>query len=149
MQQDPYVKFLNSLSKKELIDILISEKQEKVPITIFLNELAPLESIVRYLKDGRGMSIQKISEKLKRSNKTIWATYNNAKKNAKNKRFFSGESQYNIPISFFAKKTSILETAAYYLKENHSLTLHQVAALLQRDDRTIWTLYHRALKKNG
>ncbi len=145
MQQDPYVKFLNSLSKRELIDILISEKQEKIPITIFLNGLAPLESVVKHLKENRGMTIQKISEKLKRSNKTIWTTYNNVK----GKRLEYKDTQYNIPLSFFAKDTSILETAVYYLKKNHDLTLHQIAILLQRDDRTIWTIYHRALKKNG
>jgi len=144
MQKDAYSRFLNSLTKEELIDIIISEKQEKIPITIFLNELAPLESVVKYLKENRGMTIKKISEKLNRSDKTIWTTYNNAK----NKKLDIRDTEYLIPISFFAKKTSILETVVYYLKKNHDLTLHQIALLLQRDDRTIWTIYHRAMKKN-
>ena len=143
MQKDAYSRFLNSLTKEELIDIIISEKQEKIPITIFLNELAPLESVVKYLKENRGMTIKKISEKLNRSDKTIWTTYNNAK----NKKLDIRDTEYLIPISFFAKKTSILETVVYYLKKNHDLTLHQIALLLQRDDRTIWTIYHRAMKK--
>lgn len=145
MRKDPYVKFLNSLTKEELIEIIVSEKQEKIPLTIFLNNLAPLESIVKYLKENKGMTIQKISEKLDRSNKTIWTTYNNVKK----QKLAVKETQYNIPISFFAKKTSILETTVYYLKKNHDLTLHQIAQSLNRNDRTIWTIYHRALKKNG
>ena len=142
MQKDAYSRFLNSLTKEELIDIIISEKQEKIPITIFLNELAPLESVVKYLKENRGMTIKKISEKLNRSDKTIWTTYNNAK----NKKLDIRDTEYLIPISFFAKKTSILETVVYYLKKNHDLTLHQIALLLQRDDRTIWTIYHTAMK---
>lgn len=145
MQKDAYSRFLNSLTKEELIDIIISEREEKIPVTIFLNELAPLESIVKYLKENKGMTIKKISEKLNRSDKTIWTTYNNAK----SRKLTFSDTEYLIPTSFFSKKTSILETAVYYLKKNHDLTLHQIAVILKRDDRTIWTLYHRALKKNG
>jgi len=145
MQEGTYTKFLNSLTKEELIEIIIFEREEKIPVTIFLGELAPLESIVKYLKENKGLTIKKISEKLNRSNKTIWTTYSHAK----NKKLTVTDTEYLIPTSFFSKKTSILETTVYYLKKNHDMTLHQIAITLKRDDRTIWTIYHRALIKNG
>jgi hypothetical protein len=144
VQKGAYAKFLNSLTKEELIDMIISEREDKIPVTIFTKDLAPLESIVKYLKDNKGMTIKKISEKLDRSSKTIWTTYNNVR----GKKLVFADTEYLIPISFFSKKTSILETTVYYLKKNHDMTLHQIAVILHRDDRTIWTVYHRAQVKN-
>jgi len=36
-----------------------------------------------------------------------------------------------------------------YLKEHEALSFHQIAALTNRDDRTIWTVYSRAKKKRA
>ena len=54
----------------------------------------------------------------------------------------------NIPTSIFLDRTiSVLEAITKYLKEEKNLTYHQIAILLNRDDRTIWTCYNRAKKK--
>jgi hypothetical protein len=56
----------------------------------------------------------------------------------------------NIPTSIFLDRTiSVLEAITKYLKEEKNLTYHQIAVLLNRDDRTIWTCYNRAKKKNA
>jgi len=47
-----------------------------------------------------------------------------------------------------AREKSVLESIVDYLKENKNLTLHQIAVLLNRDDRTIWTVQNRAKIKN-
>ncbi len=52
-----------------------------------------------------------------------------------------------IPFSIFSEKLSALETICKFLKENMLLTLHQIARLLNRDDRTIWTTYRHACQK--
>jgi len=56
----------------------------------------------------------------------------------------------NIP-SFILKdrRFSALEAIVIYLKENQEMTYAQIARLLNRDDRTIWTTYQRAKKKRG
>jgi hypothetical protein len=55
----------------------------------------------------------------------------------------------NIPTSIFLDRTiSVLEAITKYLKEERNLTYHQIAVLLNRDDRTVWTCYNRAKKKN-
>lgn len=53
-----------------------------------------------------------------------------------------------IPTSVFRDRTlKVLESLVEYLKESEGLTYHQIAKLLNRDDRTIWTVYQRAKKK--
>ena len=53
-----------------------------------------------------------------------------------------------IPFSILNnKKLSTLEIVVKYLKENKSLTYHQIALILKRNDRTIWTTYNKASKK--
>ena len=53
-----------------------------------------------------------------------------------------------IPISVFeAKNLSALEIVCKYLKEELGLGYSKIAALLNRDARTIWTTYQNALSK--
>ncbi len=53
-----------------------------------------------------------------------------------------------IPVSVFDNgELSALETIVKYLKEELDLGYHKIALLLNRNDRTIWTTYNKALKK--
>ena len=53
-----------------------------------------------------------------------------------------------LPGSIFSNdKLSALETIVKFLKEDKDKTLHEIAELLNRDDRSIWTTYHNAQKK--
>ncbi len=53
-----------------------------------------------------------------------------------------------VPLSLLRDRSvSILESIVKYLKEKKKLTYHEIAVLLNRDDRTIWTVYNRARKK--
>lgn len=45
------------------------------------------------------------------------------------------------------RKLGILEATTKYLKEEHKLSYHDIAVLLKRDDRVIWTTYNKAKKK--
>ena len=54
-----------------------------------------------------------------------------------------------IPIEVIQdRELSALEAIVVYLKEQHHLTYSQIAVMLKRDDRTIWTTYKRAAVKN-
>jgi len=54
----------------------------------------------------------------------------------------------NVPLSVFSnRKLGILEAVVKYLKEN-GLTYHEIAVMLDRDDRTIWATYNKAIKKD-
>ena len=51
-----------------------------------------------------------------------------------------------VPISIF-KNASPLEALVKYLKDNLGLSLHEIASLLNRDERNIWLTYNNAVKK--
>ena len=53
-----------------------------------------------------------------------------------------------IPSSIFKNRgLSVLEAITVYLKDKKGMKYAQIARLLNRNDRTIWTSYQRAKKK--
>ncbi len=55
----------------------------------------------------------------------------------------------DIPLTAFNNdRLSSLEIIVKYLKENISKNYHEIALLLNRDDRTIWSTYNNSIKKN-
>ncbi|MFC1691046.1 hypothetical protein ACFL0W_02585 [Nanoarchaeota archaeon] len=53
-----------------------------------------------------------------------------------------------VPTSIFKDRdVSVLEVLVEFLKEQQGLSFSEIAGLLNRDDRTIWTCYSRAKKK--
>jgi hypothetical protein len=61
------------------------------------------------------------------------------------------QGYFEIPSFVFRDRSvAVLECMVEYMKDNRSLTFHEIAVLLNRDDRTIWTVYRRAkLKRKG
>ena len=54
-----------------------------------------------------------------------------------------------LPVSIFASKMlSSLEASVVYLKEARHLRFSQIAKLLNRDQRTVWTTYAKAKTKS-
>lgn len=66
-----------------------------------------------------------------------------------NERKIEDKKQENqIPLSVFANdKLSALEIIVKYLKENLCKSYHEIAILLNRNDRTIWATYNNSLRK--
>jgi len=126
-------------------------KKTLLPVSIFDNlELSCLEAIVKYLKEELKLRFHEIALLLNRNDRTIWATYNNAAKKRK-QRLPVTESKFSIPISIFKdRKFSVLECVASYLKDSYKLRYSEIAVLLRRDERNIWSVYSRfRKKKNG
>lgn len=54
----------------------------------------------------------------------------------------------SLPISiFYNEELSCLETVVKFIKEDFNLKNHEIALLLNRNDRTIWATYNIACKK--
>ena len=52
-----------------------------------------------------------------------------------------------LPISIFEnKELTILESLVFYLKKR-GMKYNEIAGLIERDQRNIWTIYSRAIKK--
>jgi hypothetical protein len=95
------------------------------------------------LKENLRLRYKEIALLMNRNERTIWSTYNNAKKKLQ-EEFILGEVEYYLPIKIFEnRKFSVLEIISKYLHENLNLSYHKIAILINRDDRTIWTVYHR------
>ena len=52
-----------------------------------------------------------------------------------------------IPASVFLTHLSPSEALCTFLKDEQKLSFHEIAQELNRDDRSIWTSYHRATQK--
>ena len=145
------IKHLKHKFNSEQISELFGKKITKdflLPVSIFNNEeLGCLETIVKYLKEELGLKFHEIALLLNRNDRTIWATYNIACKKRKEKLPAKG-SKFFIPVSIFKdRKFSVLELIVSYLKDNFNLRYSEIAILLNRDERNIWTVYNNARKK--
>ena len=57
-------------------------------------------------------------------------------------------SDYVVPPTIFRDTPlTTFEAVVYFLKTERNLSYHQIAVLLGRDDRNIWTVCNRAKKK--
>ena len=119
-----------------------------IPVSVFsTEELSALESVCKYLKEDLEFSYNKIALLLNRNHRTIWTTYNNAVGKLKDKLVVK-ESRYFVPASVFAdRKLSVLEAIVSYLRERYKLRYSEIAVLLNRDERNVWSVYQRKLRK--
>ena len=143
------------LSPKEIIGLankllnVKAEEEVNVPISVFKNDkLGSLETIVKYLRENLLLAFKQIAELTNRNEIALAVTYRNAKKKLAAQFVIQEVPAYTIPASILKDRNlSVLENIAAYLKDNFGLTYHKIAVLLNRDDRTIWTVYQRAKKK--
>ena len=149
---DLFVKHLQGEHNLDIEDInrLVAGKEKEIllPIAIFDNtKLSALETIVKYLKENKTLSFHQIGVSLNRNERCIWTTYSHSKKKMKESLVLRA-SKFLIPADILIdRKLSVLESLTAYMKEKLELSLHDIAQLLHRDDRTIWTVYNRVKKK--
>ena len=122
------------------------EDEIYLPVSLFQTQLSPLQAIVKFLKENLEKTNKQIALLLNRDPKTIWITYRAVEKK---KSFQLKESEIQIPLSIFKdRKLSVLEALVSFLKEQ-DLKYSEIASLLNRDQRTVWTVHTRAKKKLG
>lgn len=151
---DDLAEIIKKLKQKHnLNENLILEFLEKkdeiiyIPLSIFKCSLAPLEAVVLFLKDILNQKFSNISIILNRNPRTIWYTYNNAKK--KNQILTTAED-FLIPVTIFSeRKYSVLESLVNFLKNYQNLTLKEISDLIDKNPKTVWTVYNRFQKKKA
>lgn len=63
---------------------------------------------------------------------------------------YISKDEIKIPLSIFSNRDfSFMESVVFYMKKELDMNFHDIAVSLNRDDRTIWTIYNRAEKKRG
>ena len=110
--------------------------------------MSSLEVVVKYLKENLQIEFNESAKLLKRSNKTIWATYRNSRKKMP-ENFGDLNQEIIVPVSVFADRSlSTLECLVEFLK-NKNCKNHEIGKLLHLNDRTIWSVYDKVKKKRG
>jgi hypothetical protein len=117
------------------------------PVEILSQNLSPLEAVVSYLKNNKNQKFCSIAKLLNRDERTIWVTFENAKKKQKN-LIVPKKSISQVPFALLRNRhLSILESVSIFLKEKKKFTLTQISYIIKKDTSTIWTAISRANKK--
>ena len=138
--------------KKDFHEYLKGKKEVQrgsIPISIFNNDkLAPLETVVKYFREELGYTYNKIGVLLNRKTGPMGVSYRNAVKKFK-PRLDATSVENSIPISAFKdSKITVFSTIVVYLKDVKKLKFGEISELLNRNYRTVYTVYSRARKKN-
>lgn len=145
-----YIAQEKGIGSDEIIRLITKEKKPKaveIPVCIFSNRLSALETIVKYLKENLNLKYSEIAKLLNRNDRTIWATYSNSRKKYI-KKFAVKDNKYFIPALIISNRSlSVLESIVSYMKDNLNLRYSQIALMLCRDQRTVWTVYNRRRNK--
>jgi hypothetical protein len=141
------------LSLEEISELIKSERLKEeaimIPLPIFtFKDLGPAESLVKYMKENLGMKFSEIARVLNRDDRTIWITYSHAKKKMPSQIDISRlRKKLFIPISILSdRRLSVLESVVKFLKEKNIENI-EIAKLLHKDPRNIYTFYARMKKK--
>lgn len=132
----PSIEIISSLDKKEIL----------IPSSVFNKKLSAFESIVKYLKENLELPNREIALLISKSQKSVWQTYHFAKKKFPSVFEITTFDCY-IPVSALKSQFTVLESIVKFLKESLVLNYREIGNVLQRDERTIWTIYQRAKNK--
>jgi len=139
-------KAVKKLKEREFKDLIKTKAELIIPATIFSKKLGVLESLIKYMKENLNMKYKEIANELKRDQRTIWTAYKKAIEKQK-EQIKPKETDIMLPISIFKdERLTILESIILYLKSKE-LKYSEIAKLLDRDQRNIWTIYSRTKKK--
>lgn len=118
---------------------------EGIPFSVFNARLGTLESIVKYLREELLLDYSAIAGLLNRNEAPIGITYRKARQKLAQRLDVSSEE--TLPFSAFKdKRLSVLESASYNLAMQ-GYDWHEIATILRRNDKTIWTVLDRAKRK--
>jgi|SRR3989338_3741151 len=141
-----------NFSFEELLQALREKHEKKTPALIpsciiCHKTLGIMESVVKYLREEFRLTYSEIAKMLKRDDRVIWVTYHNALKKQKDPLLIQGSYSW-IPLSIFAQpEKGPLESVVTYFHDHAGLSFNEIAKLLHRDNRVIWSVYHKRRKK--
>ncbi|MBW2979782.1 hypothetical protein KY360_00010 [Candidatus Woesearchaeota archaeon] len=140
------------LKKSDVIKKASNHTALLLPNTVFFDtNLAILEAVVEYLKEEKGLNYRQIGLILNRDERNIWTIYSRVRKKREiTKRISAPKPRLSVPISVLKDRSlSGFEAIVEWLKDHKKLSFHEIGILLNRDERNIWTVYHRAKFKRG
>jgi predicted DNA-binding protein (UPF0251 family) len=134
-----------SKAKEKLPEKLNDKSDTAISLSVFKSRLTPLAAAISHLK-GEGLRNKEIAELINRDERNVWTIYNRIKDRVGEKPE-KPKPEVKIPISIFKKELGGLEAVVKYMKENLDMKYSEIANLLNRDQRTVWTAYSKAVAK--
>ena len=137
----------NPLFKEQILKTINQNDEESFPLSLItIKQLANLEALVKYLRENKDLSYKEIGQKLNRKPNTLAVVYKNAKLKMQ-EPFKNLDDSTVIPYTAFSNdELSILESIVYYFQCQGKKQI-QIAKLIERDSRTIWTINKRIKDK--
>lgn len=142
----------HDLNTNDIIKILREIRQKKaeknlqslIPISVFSSKkIGCLEALVRYLIDVCGLKKSEAAKLLNRDQRTVWNSYDKARIKSADAIDISNKT-ISLPLNIFADRNfSVLESIVAFLKEEKGLTDKKISGLLDRSNKTVWTVYSR------
>ena len=134
-----------SLSYARILEIIGSQQEIRIPVSIFNEKLGSLESVVKYLKENLGLSIKRIALILNRKEQSVRTTYLRAVSKLKGRLDVS--SYRKMPASILRdREKSVLESMVDHFLDG-GFTIYQIASVLKRSYKTIWTIKDRIMER--
>ena len=139
------------VSIEDLLEIAKKKLEEaveiRIPIIIFKQGISPAEVLCKYLKENKGLRFSEIAKLINRDERTVWINYRGAVEKKKEK--IKVEKKALVSVKVFAdRRLSVLESVVNYLK-GKGFRNSEIAEMLNKDQRNVYTLYSRAKKKLG
>ena len=130
----------HGLATHELLALI--HQEDYIPATIFASKLNPLQAIVTYLKINKHHTLSQIAKEIHRSYRAVWGA-------STKQKLTPEETDFYLPLHIYDEKHSIMESTVQYLKEHDHLRFSEIAKIIGKDPRTVWTTYKRAQKKDA
>jgi hypothetical protein len=141
-----------NVTSEQLSQLLLQKefKSNSIPLSILrTTKLSSLEAIVKFLRENKKVSYEKIGVYLSRRPKALASTYTVARRKMPQPFNVSiDDDVIRIPFAAFTNRLSILECICSYLKSQNN-SYAKIARMLDRDQRTVWTVCKRAERKLG
>ncbi|MBN1544877.1 hypothetical protein JW898_05455 [Candidatus Woesearchaeota archaeon] len=119
-----------------------------IPVSIFNPELGALESIVKYMREELLLDYRTIASMLGRNEGPVGVTYRRSLKKSRSRLDIT--SKESIPFDALRANSkiglSVFESIAYHLAKQ-GRGWHEIANIMHRHDKTVWTVLDRAKKK--
>lgn len=149
------ISLLSPEQKAVILELLANEKKQKkaadahkMPVSIFsTRKVSGLEAVSKYLKEEAKLDFKQIAKMLNRNEVTIRTSCKRASMKHPGRLDISNYSLV-IPVKLFSDRSkSVLEIIVSYLHNHYNVSLKEIARLLQRSYKTIWTVYSKSRKK--
>lgn len=137
-------------SYESILDFTSASPREPsvdIPACIFREGLSGLRAVTKFLHEEKNMGFSEIGRLILRDPRTIQAEYADCKGyKSFQKKDIASENIFISSAALRKRKFSVLEILAVELRDK-GFSLSEIADLLGKSPKTIWTVLNRAKKK--